>query len=112
MKKELNTGFGKLIAHNTYIEIIPLDFRALGRSSRIIYYKSISAISYRRTSLTVPGYIQFVLAGSIAKEVNVLEKGWDKKLAKDENSILIKYSMNKSFKKNCDDFVEYLNSKI
>lgn len=110
--KELYTGFGKLIAHDNYVEIIPLDFRALGRSNRNIYYKNISAISYRPTSLAIPGYIQFVLAGTTAREVNVLEKGWDKELAKDENTILIRHSMKKSFKKECSDFVEYLNSKI
>lgn len=110
--KELNTGLGKIIAYNNYLEITPLDFRVLGRNSRIIYYKNISAISYRPTSFSVAGYIQFILNGSIAREVNILKKGWDKELAKDENTVLIKYSMNKKFKKECNDFVEYLSQKI
>ena len=111
-RKELNTGLGKIIAHDNYVEIIPLDFRTLGRTKRNIYYKNIAAISYRPTSLTIQGYIQFVLAGTSAKEINILKPGWDKKLSKDENTLLIKYSMNRNFKKECDDSVNYLNSKI
>lgn len=110
--KELNTGLGRIVAYENYVEIIPLDFRALGRTKRNIYYKNITAISYRPTSLTIPGYIQFVLAGTSAKEINILKPGWDKELSKDENTILIKYSMNRNFKKECDDFIHYLNSKI
>lgn len=110
--KELNTGLGKIIAYNKYVKLIPLNLSSLGRSERIIYYSNISAISYKQTSLTIQGYIQFVLNGTIAKNVNFLKRGWEKELAKDENTIMIKYSSKKLFKKECDDFISFLNSRI
>lgn len=110
--KELITGFGRIIAHDTYVELIPLDFRALGKVNRNIYYKNISAISYQPPSFINPGFIQFIISGAPAKKVDILKYGWDKELAKDENSILIRYSINKKFKQECLDFVNYLNTRI
>ena len=110
--KELLTGFGRIIAYETHVELIPLDFRALGRVNRNIYYKNISAVSYQPPSFINPGFIQFIISGTQAKNVDVLKYGWDKELAKDENSILIRYSINKKFKQECLDFVNYLNTRI
>lgn len=110
--KELNTGLGKIIAYDKYVKLVPLNLLSIGRSERTIYYSNISAISYKGTSLTIQGYIQFVLSGTVAKEINFLKSGWEKELAKDENSIMIKYSAKKSFKKECEEFVSFLNSKI
>lgn len=109
---ELNTGLGKIVAYEKYIKIIPLNLSSLGRTERTIFYSNIGAISYRPTSLITQGYIQFVINGTVAKEVNILKKQWEKDLAKDENTIMIKYSANKEFKKQCENFVNFLNSKI
>lgn len=110
--RKLNTKLGVIIAHDNYVELIPANLRSLGRTSRTLYYKNISGISYLPTSFYRQGYIQFVTPGTEAQKINVLKNGWEKELSRDENTIMIAYSANKKFKQECTDFVAYLNSKI
>lgn len=110
--RKFNTNLGVIIAHENYVELIPANLRSLGRTNRTLYYKNISGISYLPTSLFRQGYIQFVTPGTEVQKVNILKNGWEKELSRDENTIMIAYSGNKKFKQSCDDFVDFLKSKI
>ncbi len=113
---ELHTGFGKLVAHTDYVEIVPAYLTVLGKPSRRIFYANISAISFEKPSLTNLGYFQFIVPGENSISINklslVADKNFRKAVESDPNVLLTKYTSNKKFIKECQNFVDLLNSKI
>ncbi len=114
--KELSTGLGKLTAYDNYVEIYPMYLTTLGKQKRQIYYSNISAITFSPPNITRNGYFQFIIPGEEALNINPLKFALDKNLKKavenDPNVLLTKYTSNKNFIKECQDFVDLLNGKI
>ena len=64
---ELDSFFGKLVACDEYVEIIPTYVTDSRKQGRKFYYQNISGITCKEPSVWWgPGYIQFIIPGEQA----------------------------------------------
>ena len=109
---ELDSFFGKLVACDEYVEIIPMYVTDSRKQGRKFYYQNISGITCKEPSVWWgPGYIQFIIPGEQAKQIKWMDKGWKKTVKNDPNSLLLSV-IGKDYKKRYKEFIDFLNKKI
>ena len=109
---ELDSFFGKLVACDEYVEIIPMYVTDSRKQGRKFYYQNISGITCKEPSVWWgPGYIQFIIPGEQAKQIKWMDKGWKKAVKNDPNSLLLSV-VGKDYKKRYKEFMDFLNKKI
>lgn len=85
---ELDSFFGKLVACDEYVEIIPMYVTDSRKQGRKFYYQNISGITCKEPSVWWgPGYIQFIIPGEQAKQIKWMDKGWKKTVKNDLNQL-------------------------